>query len=201
MMPPDLFAFVLFAVATSVTPGPNNIMVAASAANRGARATIPHMLGISVGFGVMVALVGLGLAGPLAASAPLHAALRWIGGAWILWIAWGIARADPAMPLGGGSASRPMGFGAAALFQWVNPKAWILAIVTSTTYTVPGHGLVGQIMLLAVLFALVCLPCTLFWMLLGAGAGRVLRSPAQLRTFNVAMAVLLVLSVLPLLAR
>jgi len=66
---------------------------------------------------------------------------------------------------------------------------------------VPGHGLVGQIMLLAVLFALVCLPCTLFWMLLGAGAGRVLRSPAQLKTFNIAMAVLLVLSVLPLLAR
>ena len=199
MMPPDLFAFVLFAVATSVTPGPNNIMVAASAANRGVRATIPHMAGISLGFGVMVALVGLGLAGPLAASPPLHAALRWIGGAWILWIAWSMIRADPATPLRGRAAKRPMGFGAAALFQWVNPKAWVIAVVASTTYTVPGHALVSQVLLIGALFSLVGVPCNLSWAVLGAGAGRVLRSPAQWRKFNAAMAALLVLSVLPLL--
>jgi threonine/homoserine/homoserine lactone efflux protein len=92
---------------------------------------------------LMVALVGLGLAGPLAASSTLHAALRWIGGAWMLWIAWSIARAEPAMTSRGGPAKAPMGFGAAALFQWVNPKAWVIAIVASTTYTVPGHGLVA----------------------------------------------------------
>lgn len=200
MMPPDLFAFVLFAIATSVTPGPNNIMVAASAANHGVRATVPHMLGVNLGFGLMVALVGLGLAGPLAVSPALHAALRWIGGAWILWIAWSIARADPAMPAASGTAKAPMGFGAAALFQWVNPKAWVLAIVTSTTYTVPGHNLTAQVLLLGALFALVGVPCILSWALLGAGAGRVLRSPAQMRKFNAVMAALLVFSMLPLLA-
>ena len=199
MMPPGLFAFVLFAVATSVTPGPNNIMVAASAANHGVRATIPHMVGINLGFGVMVALVGLGLAGPLAASPPLHAALRWIGGAWILWIAWSMIRTDPATPLRGRAARPPMGFGAAALFQWVNPKAWVIAVVASTTYTVPGHGLVSQVLLIGALFSLVGVPCNLTWAVLGAGAGRVLRSRAQWRTFNAAMAALLVLSVLPLL--
>ena len=199
MMPPDLFAFMLFAIAVSVTPGPNNIMVAASAANHGVHAVIPHMVGINLGFGIMLALVGLGLAGPLAASPVLHATLRWVGGAWMLWIAWGIFRADPVMPSRGRTANAPMGFAGGALFQWVNPKAWVIAVVANTTYTVPGHGLVGQALLIAVLFSLVGVPCSLTWALLGAGAGRVLRSPTQWRAFNTIMAGLLVLSVLPLL--
>ncbi len=198
MMPPDLFAFTLFAIAMSVTPGPNNIMVAAEAANHGMRATFPHMLGICVGLGAMVAAIGLGLATPLSTYPALHAALRWVGGAWMLWIAWSIVRSDPAVPSDGQPAV-PMGFCAAALFQWVNPKAWVMAIVASTTYTVPNHALMPQVMLLAVLFTLIGLPCILSWSLLGAGAGRVLRTPAQMRTFNAAMAGLLVLSVLPLL--
>ncbi len=94
-----------------------------------------------------------------------------------------------------------MGFGAAALFQLVNPKAWVIAVVASTAYTEPGRGLVSQVLLIGVLFTLVGVPCNLTWAALGAGAGRVLRSPAQWRTFNAAMAALLVLSVLPLLAR
>ena len=77
-----------FAFATSVTPGPNVVMVTASAANHGARATVPHVAGISIGFPVMVLLVGLGLAGPFAASPQLHTVLKWIGAAWIVWLAW-----------------------------------------------------------------------------------------------------------------
>ncbi len=200
-MPPNLAAFALFAVATSVTPGPNNIMVASSAANNGVRATVPHMLGISIGFGAMVVVVGLGVAGPLAAHPGLHAVLRWVGGAWILWIAWTIVRAGSvAFPAGPGHAA-PMGFVAAALFQWINPKAWILAVATTTTYTSAGSGLAGQVLAFAALFAVLSVPCTLLWSLLGAGAGRVLRAPVQLRVFNAVMAALLVLSVLPSLAR
>ncbi len=200
-MPSNLAAFMLFAFATSVTPGPNNVMVAAASANHGVRATLPHMLGISLGFGFMVALVGLGLAGPLAASPALHAGLRWVGVAWMLWIAWGMVRAGPAVSSGGGTGAAPLGLGAAALFQWVNPKAWVLAVVASTAYTMPGRALVGQALLHGGLFALVGWPCFLSWALLGAGAGRVLRSPVQWRVFNATMAALLVLSVLPLLAR
>lgn len=199
-MPPNLAAFALFAVATSVTPGPNNIMVASSAAHNGVRATFPHILGISLGFGAMVVIVGLGVAGPLAAHPALHDVLRWVGGAWLLWIAWTIARTGPvALPAGPGRAA-PMGFIAAALFQWVNPKAWVLAIATTTTYASPESG-AGQILAFAALFAALSIPCTLLWSLLGAGAGRVLRSPVQLRAFNAVMAALLVLSVLPSLAR
>lgn len=83
----DLLTFSMFAVATSITPGPNNVMVAAGAANHGLRATVPHMLGISLGLVAMVVLVGLGLAGPLSHAPELHLALRWIGAAWIVWIA------------------------------------------------------------------------------------------------------------------
>ena len=196
---PDFFAFILFAFVTSITPGPNNVMVAAAAANHGLRATVPHMLGISLGFGFMVALVGLGLAGPLAASPALHAGLRWVGVAWMLWIAWGMVRADPAKPSAGETVAAPLGVGAAALFQWVNPKAWVLSVVASTAYTAPGRALVGQALLHGALFAVVGWPCFLSWAFLGAGAGRVLRSPMQWRVFNATMAGLLVLSMLPLL--
>ena len=199
-MPPNLAAFALFAVATSVTPGPNNIMVASSAASNGVRATLPQMLGISLGFGVMVVIVGLGLAGPLADHPGLHAALRWVGAAWIIWIAWHIARAGSVeLPDGQGGVT-PMGFMGAALFQWINPKAWVLAVATTATYASPGSGMIGQILAFAALFAALSIPCTLLWSLLGAGAGRVLRSPVQLRAFNAVMAALLVLSVLPSLA-
>ena len=196
-MPPNLAAFALFAVATSVTPGPNNIMVASSAASNGVRATVPQMLGISLGFGAMVAIVGLGLAGPLADHPGLHAALRWVGAAWIVWIAWHIARAgSAALPDSQGRVA-PMGFMGAVLFQWINPKAWIMAVATTATYASPEHGLTEQVLVFAALFAVLCVPCTLLWSLLGAGAGRILRSPMQFRAFNAVMAALLVLSVLP----
>lgn len=196
-MPPNLAAFALFAVATSVTPGPNNIMVASSAASNGVRATVPQMLGISLGFGAMVVIVGLGVAGPLVDHPGLHAALRWAGGVWIVWIAWQIARTGAVALPDGQERVTPMGFLGAALFQWINPKAWVLAVATVTTYATPGSGLTGQILAFAALFAILSVPCTLLWSLLGAGAGRVLRSPVQLRAFNAVMAALLVLSVLP----
>ena len=199
-MPPNLPVFALFAVATSVTPGPNNIMIASSAASNGVRATVPQMLGISLGFGAMVVIVGLGLAGPLADHPGLHAALRWVGAAWIIWIAWHIARAGSVALPGGQGRVTPMGFMGAALFQWVNPKAWVLAVATTATYASPGDGMAGQILAFAALFAVLSIPCTLLWSLLGAGAGRVLQSPLQMRAFNAVMAALLVLSVLPSLA-
>lgn len=196
-MPPHLLAFALFAVATSATPGPNNAMIAASAAAHGVRATVPHLFGINLGFGVMLALVGLGLSGPLAASPLLHGILRWVGGAWMLWIALSIARSAV---LTDAPARPPMGFLGAALFQWVNPKAWVIAVAMTATYTVPAEPLVTQVLTLAGLFTLIGMPSTLLWSLIGAGAARVLRTPGQLRGFNLAMAALLALSVVPLLA-
>ena len=197
---PDLLPLIGFAVAASVTPGPNVLMVAASAANHGLRAALPHMLGITAGFTAMIVLVGVGLAGPLAASATLHLVLRWVGAAWLLWLAWKIATAPP--PAGGqagGQARPPLGFTGAALFQWVNPKAWMICAAAIPAFTVPGEALLPQVLAIAAAFGAVSMPCLLVWAGLGAGMRRLLSSAARLRAFNLAMAGLLVASLVPML--
>ena len=177
-----------FALAMTATPGPNNAMVAASAANFGLRRSLPHVLGIALGFPVMIVLVALGLAEVLAASPGLQAGLRWVGTAWMLWLAWKIATAEPAtadVP----SRGRPMTLVQAALFQWVNPKAWIIASGAILTY--------GRPWVLAVIFGLAAVGCLLGWAAIGLGTARLLRTPEALRWFNRAMAALLVLSLVP----
>lgn len=184
-----------FALAGSVTPGPNVLMVAAAAAGAGVRRVLPHMLGITAGFGAMVLLVGLGLSGPLAASPTLHLVLRWVGAGWLLWLAWKIATARPEP----GAARPPLGFLGAALFQWVNPKAWMLAAAAIPAFTTEAAPLLPQVLTIAGAFAAVSMPCLLIWAGIGAGAGRLLRQPGRLRAFNVAMALLLVASLVPIL--
>lgn len=184
-----------FAIATAVTPGPNVLMVAASAANNGARATWPHVLGIAAGFALMLLIVGLSLSGPFALSETLHRILKWIGAAWLLVLAWKIARAGAP---GAGPSRPPLGFLGAALFQWVNPKAWMIALAAIPTFTTPGGDHVAETLRIALVFLVVAVPCTLIWALLGAGAGRLLRRPGALTGFNIAMAVLLVASLVPM---
>jgi threonine/homoserine/homoserine lactone efflux protein len=193
---PDWLPLLGFAIAGSVTPGPNVLMVAAAAAGHGVRGVMPHMLGITFGFGAMIILVGLGLAGPMAASATLHGALQLVAVAWLLWLAWKIATAPPP---GEGEAKPPLNFIQAALFQWVNPKAWMLAAAAPAGYTVAGAPLVPQVLFIAFVFAAVSMPCLLVWAGLGTGARMLLRNARNLRRFNIAMGLLLALSVLPLL--
>ncbi len=195
-MSAPLLPFLLFAVAASGTPGPNNVMVLSSAATRGLRATLPLVLGVVLGFGVMVGAVGLGLAWPLARYPAAQGVLRWVGAGWLLVLAWQVARAgDPVRPGRAGGRAH-MGFRGACAFQWVNPKAWVMALATATTYA-PMDGSRGGVLLLAVLFVLVGLPCVGGWALLGAGTGRLLSSPRRTRAFNVAMGALLAASVVP----
>jgi threonine/homoserine/homoserine lactone efflux protein len=130
---PELIAaLVLFALVSSITPGPNNTMLMASGANFGFRATIPHLLGVSGGFFLLVLAAGLGLGGLFAAYPPLHDILAVVGGAYLLWLAWKIATSK-GLGLGEGSA-RPQTFLQAAAFQWVNPKAWAMALGGVTAY-------------------------------------------------------------------
>ncbi len=189
-----MLPLVTFAVAAYITPGPNNVMVAASAANHGFRATVPHMLGIAVGFAVMLGVVGLGIAGLLIAFPMLALSLRFVSMAWLLLLAWRIARADAP---GSGPRRPPMGFFGAMLFQWVNPKAWMITLGVAGAFIEPGRPPAPQVALIAVTFFAVGLPCILPWALLGSMAGRLLRSPARLRAFNIAMAALMVASMLP----
>ena len=196
MTPDLLLAFVLFAFATAGTPGPNNMMLLASGANFGFRRTILHILGISVGLGVMVVAMGWGLSGVFRAVPVLHEVLKWVGAAYLLWLAWKIATANGVSDktIGG----QPMTFLQAAGFQWLNPKAWAMALGAATTYTPEGSGSL-TVLILAGTFMLVGAPCSAAWAGFGLGMRRFLDKPAALRTFNITMAVLLVASLYPLL--
>jgi threonine/homoserine/homoserine lactone efflux protein len=191
-----LVAFIAFAFVTSVTPGPNNMMLLASGVNFGLRRSLPHMLGISLGFMVLVMAVGLGL-GQLFERFPLlYTALRYLGGAYLLYLAWKIARAG-APDASGGERGKPFSFLQAAAFQWVNPKAWVMAIGAITTYT-PQENFVVNVLLIAALFALVNCPSVGLWTVAGSLLRRWLDQPRILRTFNIGMALLLVASLYPI---
>ena len=138
MTPELVLALVAFAFVTSITPGPNNLMLLASGAAFGFRRSVPHMLGVGIGFVAMTVLVGLGLAGLIEAAPGLRLALKAAGVAYMLWFAWKILNAGA--PGEAGAAARPMRFHEAALFQWVNPKAWAMALTAVTAYA-PGGTL------------------------------------------------------------
>jgi threonine/homoserine/homoserine lactone efflux protein len=191
-----LLSLVGFSVVMYITPGPNNVMVAASAANHGIRATLPHMCGIAAGFAVMLTLVCAGLGSVLVSWPLLLPAFRWLGAAWLTVLAWQIATA----PLPGeGGRRRVLGFFGAVGFQWINPKAWLIAAGAAGEYLLPNHPLLMQLARIFAVFLVVGMPCLLVWAALGSGAGRLLHSPARLRTFNIAMALLLVASLIPVL--
>jgi len=181
----------LFAVVTSVTPGPNNILLTASGANFGFRRSVPHMLGISAAFFSLLVVCGLGVGALILAEPPLHNALKIAGAGYLLWLAWQLARA-------GGSASmdraRPMRFHEAALFQYVNPKAWMMAVGAIAAFTTPGGNYTLEMALIAVVFTLINLPCVSLWTLFGLGLGRLLHDGGRRRIFNFAMAALTVAS-------
>jgi threonine/homoserine/homoserine lactone efflux protein len=185
-----------FAVSMYITPGPNNVMVASSAATYGIRATTPHMLGIAAGFAFMVLLVSAGLAGMLTALPWLIPVMRWGGAAWMLYIAWKIATAGHPQAAG---RRNLLGFAGAAGFQWINPKGWMIAVAAGSEFIRPDHPVAQQLLRIGIVFSLLGLPCLMVWALIGSGAGRILNSPARLRAFNVAMALLLVASLVPLL--
>lgn len=185
-----------FAVAMYITPGPNNAMLASSGANFGLRASVPHMLGIAVGFALMLVLVSAGLGSVVFTWPALLPVMRWTGAAWMLWIAWKIATAAPP---GEGGRRAVLGFFGAASFQWINPKAWLIAVGVASEFTRPDAPLAQQLVRIAIVFLAVSIPCMLPWVLLGHGARRLLHSPARLRRFNIAMALLLVLSLIPVL--
>ena len=193
----DLFlALLVFAFVSCITPGPNNLMLLASGVNFGFRRTIPHMLGIGTGFTIMVIVVGLGLGKLFDIYPMLYLVLRVVGGLYMLWLAWKIATSGPVGE--GHSRGVPMGFVQAALFQWVNPKAWVMAVTAIATYTLPNAYL-WSVLLVGMVFGAANLPSVSTWALFGTGLRHVLSNPRVLRVFNVTMAALLVLSLAPLL--
>ena len=193
-----LLAFAGFAFVSSITPGPNNAMLLASGVNYGFRRTVPHIAGVSLGCVAMLVLVGLGLGEVFAAIPQLYVVLRYAGAAYLLWLAWKIANAGPMT--GDKADGRPMTFWQAAAFQWVNPKAWILVVGAVSTYA-PRDGFGQNVAVLALLLGLVNAPTICIWAGFGTAVRPLLTHPGRARVFNVTMALLLVLSLLPMLGQ
>ena len=189
-------ALATFCFVSSITPGPNNMMLLASGANFGFRRTVPHLMGVTIGFTVMVLAVGLGVGGVFTAYPALYDVLRIVGGAYMLWLAWRIATAA-GLGESAGSAE-PMSFWQAAAFQWVNPKAWAISLGAITAFVSPENFFVGVLIVTAV-FGAVNFPCIASWAGFGVVLRRLLDRPWTLRAFNITMAALLVLSLYPML--
>jgi threonine/homoserine/homoserine lactone efflux protein len=188
---------VVFALVAAVTPGPSNVMLTTAGANVGVVGGVPCLLGVTAGMGLMMFLVPLGLGTVVLRNPVVLAALHWGGAAVLLWLAWTIAtsRRTPAA-----TEQSPVGFVGAAVFQWVNPKSWLVSASAAGTFLAPDVGSpVVQAAMLGGLFALAALPSGLVWLAFGASVQRLLTSPRRLRTFNVVMGALLALSVVVIL--
>jgi threonine/homoserine/homoserine lactone efflux protein len=191
-----LISIIVFALVATVTPGPNNIMVMTSGLNHGIARTLPHFFGICLGFPTMVIAVGLGL-GALFEQFPLfHSVVKVLGISYLLLLAYKIATTRSTV--NGTQPGQPLTFFQAALFQWVNPKAWVMVVGALAAFTSVGTELFGQAMLIALAFFMVSFPCVGLWLVGGASLRKVFHKPRQLQVFNIVMAALLVLSVLPM---
>jgi threonine/homoserine/homoserine lactone efflux protein len=184
-----------FVVAATVTPGPNNLMVLASGANWGLARTMPHIIGIALGFPVMIIAIGLGIS-VLFESAPwLETVLKYAAFAYLLWLAWKVAQAG--RPDTNRGDARPLSVFQAAAFQWVNPKGWAILLSGTAIFISAEGNRVLQVTIFALLFGLVCLPNGVVWALFGRAIAGFLSDDVRRRWFNIAMAVLLVASALP----
>ena len=197
-MTADAFlALLVYAFVTSITPGPNNFMLLASGVNFGFWRTVPHMLGIGAGFLSLLLGVGFGLGAMLTAFPALHTALKIAGGLYLLYLAWRIAMSRT-MGEGGDAKARPMTFLEAAAFQWVNPKAWVMAVTAMAVYTNPAAPYVS-VLIVSSAFAIVNLPSVSCWAGFGMAMRGFLSDPTRLKWFNIAMGLLLAATLWPML--
>ncbi|EIE48806.1 hypothetical protein AL036_00680 [Salipiger aestuarii] len=194
-MTPDLLVgLAAFTFVTVITPGPNNLMLLASGANYGVRRSLPHMAGVALGFPGMVLLVGVGVSRVFDHFPLLGDVLLVVSGVYMLWLAWKIAHAAPPAR-STESAGRPLTFLQAAAFQWVNPKAWSMALASIALYAASRE--LPAILWIVAAYVLSGIVSTTTWAVLGRQLRRFLSNPRRLRVFNWTMAVLLVASLIP----
>lgn len=194
----QLLALIGFVVVMTGTPGPNNMMLLASGANFGFRRSLPHIFGITVGCQILLFAVALGI-GQLLIRYPLFdSALKILCGMALIYLAWTLVRPTRLLPASAEiKVARPLTFWQAAMFQWVNPKAWLMMITAIATYTQPA-AMLTSLLVIALLFVLVGIPCISTWNLFGASLRRLLQDARRARVFNIVMAVLLLGSMYPL---
>ena len=185
----------VFSAIAAFTPGPNNLMLAASGANYGFRLTIAHICGVTAGFMLLVLAAGLGLSGLFLALPELYDVLRLLSLGFLIYLGWKIANAGP---IENTKSSKPLSFGAAFAFQWVNPKAITVTISTITAYTGASGTPYFDLTIILAIFLTVTVGSTVAWTIAGQMIGRFLRDDRTRRLFNYTMAGLLVASLSPI---
>jgi threonine/homoserine/homoserine lactone efflux protein len=205
LTPEQWWGAALFMLVSSITPGPNNTMLMASGVHFGYRRTLAHLLGVQLGFGFMLIAVGLGLHTVLSQFPAFYDVVRFAGAAYMVWMAWSLASARPqfqeqaAIEQSVQNELKPLGFWGAVLFQWVNPKAWVMAVTIMSAYVPPGAGLL-QIAPLGLMFAVLGFPCSSVWVGFGSALRSYLQEAFRMRVFNCTMAAALLLSLYPMLS-
>ena len=192
-----ILSIISFAVATVFTPGPNNLMLLSSGLTFGYKRTLSHILGIVVGFPVMVVSVGLGVGTLLKEYPMIYAVLKIVGILYLLWMAWHIANTTGSMTTSEQSTDKPFTFMQGALFQWVNPKAWIMAVTATSSFTTEESYIFIQVLIIAFIYFIAGMASTNTWALGGVFLQKLISNEKRVRVFNISMALLIVLSVLP----
>ena len=190
-----ILPILLFAISATITPGPNNIMLMASGLNFGIQKSIPHLLGVTIGFPFMVILIGLGFQIVFEKYPLLHEIIKIAGIIYLVYLAWRIATS--AKQSLDGPKPVPFRFWQAALFQWVNPKAWVMATGAIAAYTSMSSDFFSQVLVIALTFMMVAFPCAGSWLVFGSSLKRILQKPVYQQAFNITMALLLIVSILP----
>lgn len=195
-----MISMLAFAFVSSITPGPNNMMLLSSGVNFGFRRTVPHMLGVSAGFFVMLLLIGAGLDSLFRRYPSSYTVMKVLGSLYLLYFAWRVANSGKPeraeVPTPGGGKALPISFLGACAFQWVNAKAWFMAITYFSNY-IPRDSKPIFVIITCLLFAVVNLPCVGVWAYLGTKMERLLRTDSIRTKFNWAMALLLIATLIP----
>ena len=188
-------SILIFAVSTTITPGPNNIMIMASGINYGIKKSIPHLFGICLGIPIMIIMIGLGFSIVFKMYPFLHVVIKILGVLYLIYLAWLIASSSPESFKN--NKSQPLTFIQGILFQWVNPKAWVIATSAISAYTTASSDINTQVILITLIFLTVEFPCVGVWLIFGTAIKRYLKSDKMQRSFNICMALLLIASIMP----
>ncbi len=184
----------LFALSAAITPGPNNVMLMSSGVNFGIRRSVPLLMGVCIGFPAMFMAIGLGLGAVFQRYPQVHTVISVVGIIYLLYLAWRIARSGRPEQV---DDIKPLTFLQAAAFQWVNPKAWVMATGAIAAFTTTVGSMSQQVINMTLIFITAAVPSALTWLLFGVGLQKLLADPLWLRRFNYLMAGLLVLSMVP----
>lgn len=201
----QLIALMGFVVVMTGTPGPNNMMLLASGANFGFRRSLPHILGITAGCQILLMAIALGLGQLLIRFPSLDVLLKVLCGVALLYLTWMLVKpafaavpvSVPDIQMDKPVVTRPLTFWQGAMFQWVNPKAWMMMVTAIATYTQP-QSLWSNTLVIGLMFALLGMPLISLWNLFGASLRQFLQYPQRARWFNLLMGVLLLTSMVPL---